>query len=275
VRDQDNQTISRADVNDSAAQRSRPPQLLPGSDAAAAYRLIYGRVDALLRGRADVAELTVPACPAWTVRQTLAHLAGVAQDIVSLNLEGGATDSWTQAQLDRLDGNSIDELLDLWGQMIDPVTTMLGQAPEGPAGQTVFDALTHEHDIRGALGEPGFRTSDPVFAVAGEFFTTVLDRIIRQTEPPTGVQLSIPIRQAGLTALRLMTPTMGSVQLGDPNTTTDHLTLDVADFEALRAFGGRRSLRQLLALPWHGDPTNLLPAFSNHAIRPPNDDLVE
>jgi hypothetical protein len=275
VQDQDNRTISQADVIDLEGQHSRAPQLLPSFDAAAAYRLVYGRIDALLRGRADVAELTVPACPAWTVRQTLAHLAGVAQDIVSLNLQGGATDLWTQAQVDRLGGNSIDELLDLWGQMIGPVTARLGQAPEGPAGQTVFDALTHEHDIRSALGEPAFRTRDPAFAVAGGFLTTMLDAIIRQTELPAAVQLIIPTRHAGLPALRLMTPTMGSLQLGDPDTATDQLILEVSDFEALRAFGGRRSVRQLLALPWQGDPTNLLRAFGNHAIRPPNDDLVE
>jgi hypothetical protein len=41
-------------------------------------------------------------------------------------------------------------------------------------------------------------------------------------------------------------------------------------------------MRQLLALPWHGDPTNLLPAFThllaaaiNDGIRPPDDDLIE
>jgi hypothetical protein len=83
----------------------------------------------LSAARADVAELTVPACPAWTIRQTVAHLAGLAQDIVSLNMENKGAGSWTQAQVDRLDGHGIDELLDLWGQVIDPVTTMLALAP--------------------------------------------------------------------------------------------------------------------------------------------------
>ncbi|AKN16975.1 hypothetical protein MHAE_01595 [Mycobacterium haemophilum DSM 44634] len=241
-------------------QRDRTPRLLPTSDAAAAYRLVYGRVDALLRGRAEIAEFAVPACPAWTVRQTVAHLAGVAHDIISLNLEAVGTDSWTQAQVDRLGGNNIDELLDLWGQTIDPVTARLGLGPKGSECQLVFDALTHEHDIRGALCKPYSRTGDLPFEVTMGFLTTTGDQIIRQT---------------GLPALRLITPTIGSVQLGDPHTAQSHVTLSVSDFEALRAFGGRRSVRQLLALPWQGDPTNLLPVFSNNAIRPPNDDLVE
>jgi hypothetical protein len=85
-----------------------------------------------------------------------------------------------------------------------------------------------------------------------------------------------------LPALRLVTPTIGSVQLGNPHAARGQIALNICDFEALRAFGGRRSIRQVLALPWHGEPTNLLPAFthllpafSNDGIRPPNDDLVE
>ena len=265
VQDHDDQPIGRAGVDEFGTGSGRPPRLLPIADAALAYRLIYRRVDALLRGRAEVAELPVPACPAWTVRQTVAHLVGIAQDIVSLNMEEKAGDSWTQAQIDRLGVQSIDELLDLWGQLIDPVTTRL--AHEASACQLVFDALTHEHDIRGALSEPGSRTGDLAFEVALGFSTMMGDQFIRH---------------AGLAALRLLTPTVGSVQLGDPHTASGRVALSISDFEALRALGGRRSVRQLLALPWHGDPTHLLPAFthllpafSNGGMRPPTDDLVE
>lgn len=246
---------------------SRLPQLPSISDAATAYRLIHGRVDALVRSRAKVTELRVPACPTWSIRQTVAHLVGVAQDIVSLNMEQKAAESWTQAQVDRLDRHSLDDLLDLWGQMVGPVTTTLALAPEASASQLVFDTLTHEHDIRGALSEPGCRTGDLAFEVAMAFVATMGDQFIRQ---------------AGLPTLRLVTPTNASVQLGDPHAERDQLALEISDFEALRAFGGRRSIRQLLALPWHGDPTDLLPAFtdllpafSNEGIRPPDDDLVE
>jgi hypothetical protein len=140
-------------------------------------------------------------------------------------------------------------------------------ALQASACQLVFDTLTHEHDIRGALGEPGSRTGDLGFKVALGFSTTVGDQFIRH---------------AGLPSLRLITPTIGSVQLGDPHTARGQVALDISDFEALRALGGRRSIRQLLALPWHGDPTHLLPAFThllpaftNDGIRPPNDDLLE
>lgn len=239
---------------------ARAPQLQSIADAASAYRLIYRRLDALLRGRAEVAELAVPACPAWTIRQTVAHLAGIAQDIVCLNMQGMGSDSWTLDQTSRLGEHSTDELLDLWGQMIDPVTARLTQAPQASASQLVFDTLTHEHDIRGALREPGDRTGDPTYEVALGFLTTMGDLINRHAELP---------------ALQLTTSTLRSVQLGDPDGACGQLALDISDFEALRALGGRRSVRQLLALPWQGDPTLLLPAFTNNGIRPPSDDLLE
>ena len=243
------------------------PQLVPISDAGAAYRLICERVDALVRGRDGIAELAVPACPGWSVRQVVAHLAGVAQDVVALNLERKGTGPWADAQVARLGGHSIDDLLDLWGQSLDSVSANLAFASDAGVCQLVFDTLTHEHDIRGALSEPGSRAGDLAFKAALGFVTTMGDRFIRQ---------------AGLPALRLSTPTIGSVQLGDPQTALGHLALSISDFEALRAFGGRRSVAQLLALPWDGDPTDLmpaftdvLPAFTNDGLRPPTHDLIE
>jgi hypothetical protein len=197
----------------------------------------------------------------------VAHLAGVAQDIVSLNLKDKGTGPWADAQVERLDGREVDDLLDLWGQLLDPVAANLALASDAGVCQLVFDTLNHEHDIRGALGEPGSRAGDLAFKAALGFMTT------------TGKQF---IRQAQLPAFRLSTPTIGSVQLGDPHTSRGHVALSLSDFEALRAFGGRRSVTQLLALPWDGDPTNLmpaftdvLPAFTNGGLRPPTDDLVE
>lgn len=182
------------------ARCPRSPQLLPTADAVAAYRLIQQRVDALVRGRRDVAELTVPACPAWTIRQAIAHLAGVAEDIASLNLEAKGSDAWARAQVERLGASSMDDLLDLWGQLVDRVTATLELAPQASVCQLVVDTLSHEHDIRGAVNEPGSRAGDPACAPALAFITIMGDQFIRR---------------AGLPALQLTTPTTGPVQLGD------------------------------------------------------------
>lgn len=230
------------------------------TDVAGAYRTVQSRVDALLRGRADVADVNVPACPLWSVHQTVRHLAGTAQDIASVNLQGAGTDPWTQAQIDRLADHSLDELLDLWAETTGAVADVLAQGPKLVGAQAVFDALTHEHDICGALGEPGLRTQDPAFEGAAGFLTAMLDRAIRRTALP---------------ALQLTTPTTGTTRLGDPSSAPGQIAIEMTDFEALRAFGGRRSNRQLWALPWQGDPEKLLPIFDRSALRPPADDLVE
>lgn len=256
----------RMDRSDGEGNGSAP-LLLPISDASAAYQLIVERVDALVRGRVGIADLAVPACPGWNIRQVVAHLTGVAQDIVALNLEEKGTGPWADAQVARLGGHDIDDLLDMWRQSLDVVRANLAFASDAGVCQLVFDTLTHEHDIRGALGERSSRAGDLAFKAALGFVTTMGDQFIRRAQLP---------------ALWLSTPTIGCVQLGDPHTARGHVALKVSDFEALRTFGGRRSVGQLLELPWDGDPTTLmpiftdvLPAFTNGGLRPPADDLIE
>lgn len=258
---------SSSGEGDVGARLGHSPALLPVGEASAVYQLVFERVDALVHGRAGIADLAVPACPGWNIQQVVAHLAGVAQDIVALNLEDKGTSPWADAQVARLGAHSVDDSLDLWRECLDEVRTNLRFASDAGVCQLVFDALTHEHDIRGALGEPGSRAGDPAVKAALGFVTTMGDQFIRQAQLP---------------ALRLSTPSIGCVQLGDPHTARGLVVLNVSDFEALRSFGGRRSIGQLLALPWDGDPTNLmpvftdvLPAFTNGGLRPPADDLIE
>ncbi|BBY19927.1 maleylpyruvate isomerase N-terminal domain-containing protein [Mycobacterium stomatepiae] len=234
--------------------------LRSGADAAAAYRTVQGRVDALLRGRVGECERSVPACPQWSIRQTVCHLAGTAQDLVGTNLDNAGTDEWTRAQLDRLGDHTLDAVLDLWATATETVAEFLANSPKLVGAQSVLDALTHEHDIRGALGEPGSRTADPAFAVAVGFLTTMTDRTIRRNAHP---------------CLQLTTPTTGTTQLGDAAKAPAQVAVELSDFEALRAFGGRRSHRQLSALPWDGDAAPLLPVFETAVVRPPAGDLVE
>lgn len=236
------------------------PRLRSSAENAYAYRTVQRRVDALIRGRADLADLAVAACPEWSVHHTVCHLAGTAQDLVSHNLQNVGTDAWTSAQIGRMAIFSADEVLDLWAETAILVARQFEQSPKLYGAQVVFDALTHEHDIRDAIGEPRRRVEDPDFAVAVGYLTTMLDRAIRR---------------AALPSLRLTTPTVGAVQLGDPNRAPAHIAIDLADFELLRAFGGRRSMRQLLALPWQGDAHDLLPIFNTAFVRPPVNDLRE
>jgi uncharacterized protein (TIGR03083 family) len=132
------------------------------TDYESAYRELRLRVIDLLRDRPDgVLEQIAPATPQWRVRDIVAHLGGVCDDIAHGNMDGVATDPWTQAQVNKRREWSFDRVLDDWSEQASVVEPMLNGIGE-PIGQMVFDAWTHEQDVRGALGEPGAREGDAV-----------------------------------------------------------------------------------------------------------------
>ncbi len=226
-------------------------------EAAEAYRFVQRRVTELLREHGGDGETAVPACPEWNVRQALAHLCGAAEDVAALNLDGVGTDPWTAAQVDRHEGDSVEQLLDLWEEATGQVASLLPHAPAISANQLVFDAVTHEHDIRGALAVPGATSGDLPLLVALGFMTPSLDALIRTRSFPS---------------LRLETDD-GTWQLGDPSTAPSQLTLRVSPFDAVRMLGGRRSLGQLRAATWGGDPEPLFAMFDTSPVRPSGIDL--
>ena len=204
------------------------------ADCAAAYREIRARVRELVRA-ADPTSLDAlaPATPEWRVRDILAHVSGVNTDIVNGNLNGVASDAWTDAQVAARRDWTVEELLDEWetnGSVVEANAAILGSS----AGQWVYDACTHEHDIRHALGAPGARDSEAV-ALAFAWGTTVLgDGLDRQGAPG----LVIETDDGGTT-----------VGTGEPRA-----TVTVGRFELIRAMTGRRSVAQMEAYGWDGPP---------------------
>jgi uncharacterized protein (TIGR03083 family) len=204
------------------------------ADCAAAYRELRTRVSTLVRD-ADPAALDAiaPATPEWRVRDILAHLSGVNTDIVNGKLDGVATDAWTDAQVETRRDWPVDEILAEWetnGSAVEANAAMLGSA----AGQWVYDACTHEHDIRTALGSPGGRDSNAV-AIAFEWGTDMLAR---------------GLDGLGAPGLLLQTEIGGkAVGAGEPRT-----RVRVDRFEVIRAMTGRRSVAQMEAYGWEGPP---------------------
>jgi uncharacterized protein (TIGR03083 family) len=141
------------------------------TDYESTYRELRLRVTELLCDRPDdVLEQVAPATPEWRVRDIVAHLGGVCDDIAHGNMNGVATDRWTQAQVDKRRGWPFDQVLDDWSEhasVVEPMLNGIGQ----PIGQMVFDAWTHEQDVRGALGEPGARDGAAA-DIAWEWFVT-------------------------------------------------------------------------------------------------------
>ncbi len=203
------------------------PESLASIDVGRAYRDLRERVSALVAELdEDGWERTVPHCPDWTIRQTLAHMAGVVDDAINQNMAGVATAAWTQAQVDNRAGRTGPEIIDEWNAyapFVEAVATQRGMA----ISQLLFDAATHEHDLRHALATPGHRESTAV-AVATGFVARQLAQL------PGGSPVRIVID--------------GSEVSGDE--TADTPVLTATAFDVIRCFGSRRSRAQVEALDW-------------------------
>ena len=128
------------------------------------------------------------------------------------------------------------------GRAAGPLAATNGVEP--PLG----DIVSHEHDIRAALGCPGARDSAAVWDTA--------DRLLAMLTTP------LPMRV--------------TVEDGDYRSGPDgepEICLRTTRFEALRWRTGRRSRTQMAALDWSGDPTPVLDQL--YIFGPATFDLVE
>lgn len=198
----------------------------------------------------------VPTCPAWTVKDVLAHVAGIPADILAGRLDGAATDAWTAAQVDARRGNSIEEIVADWqetGPQIDAMFDSFGRTGE----QLLTDLTTHEHDMRHALGRPGGRDAAVLDTAVGFLVEMGLDSALSDR---------------GLGPLEVKADHL-SWTIGSDGPPTDSLT--TTRFELLRAATGRRSAAQVKAMGWSDDPERYLPAFEASIFTLSPTDIVE
>jgi hypothetical protein len=198
---------------------------------AEAYRALRVRVRDVVEATDDDAmRRVVPATPDWRALDVLAHLVGVSDDVVNGRLDGIASDAWTQAQVDTRADRSAAELLAEWDAVGPQFEALLAAAPAEIAGQALFDAATHEHDLRNALGAPGARDSDAV---------------------DTGWEWIVDARtRAGAHAMCFVVD--GAEQ---PSGVGDVVArIEASRFELFRAVSGRRTPDEIAAYGWDRDP---------------------
>ena len=177
--------------------------------------------DALLNGLpADVAR-PVPACPGWDVHDVVAHLVGVVEDALAGRLSGPPAPEQTAAQVARSRQTSLAELLDTWAAIADDFEAVVGELQIWPAA---VDVVTHDLDVRAAIGHRGGRDAPEVRTVAEQL---VADR---RTVPPLCFDL-------------------GDVELVTVGGAPEHRVRTSA-FEITRICLGRRSVAQVLAMDW-------------------------
>lgn len=195
------------------------------------YRSSRNRLTSLL-GSIETAdwETPVPACPGWRVRDVLAHLVGVIEDAAAGRISGPPDASQTADEVDRHRSDDPAELLGRWAMLAPPFESSISDGTRWPA---FIDVLSHEHDIRGALGITGERDHPDLLRVAALLTNGLPDEleVVLDTEPDDG--LDTGLEHEGDGTIRLHT----------------------TSFEFFRLRLGRRSRSQVAGLAWTADPT--------------------
>jgi uncharacterized protein (TIGR03083 family) len=228
---------------------SEPPdpandRMPSGEEMLRAYLDAANRFIAAVRQAGEPAAATpVPACPAWNVRDMLAHVTSVAR-LSAFSLPWGddpqvTVDREVAARADRTLAGIADE----WQGLLPAVEKKF--AGNGP-GPLVVDVVIHEHDLRAALG-PAYR------------------------DHAAGLDAALPatvawVRYLGLVGdpgIVLRTPT-SRVLFGGPAVGCEVVVPD--DWELLRLLGVRRSAEQLEAHPCTGDRSLLYAVTSRYPL---------
>ena len=205
------------------------------------YLSVVDRVAELARQAGPSLDRPVEACPAWTVRQVVGHLAGLAQDWVSGNLDGYGSPAWAAAQVDRFEGAELDYVLAAWSEAAEQFAS-LGESPIGgtPAMWSFGDAVVHEADIRPVVA-PGTRVPE-------DAMTLGLKAAIARWRAELGAARTPP--------LDVSASDMRTWRIGEHD--AEAATVTTTGYELFRALYGRRSRSQVEAWEWSVDPAQYL-----------------
>jgi uncharacterized protein (TIGR03083 family) len=201
----------------------------------AEYAAVRDRVVAVVRG-IDSATV-VPACPAWRVKDVVGHLTGLCEDWVDHRLDGYASDEWTAAQVRRFAASTLDEVLDRWYRASEHFARLGDDPVMGPPARWAFgDAITHEADIRGAVGAERVPHEAVVVALKGS--------VARWREV---------LARARTPALLLRASDAREWWLRSADD-SDVTVVEAPAYDFFRALTGRRSTAQMEKWQWSGDP---------------------
>lgn len=186
------------------------------------------------------AQRRVPACPAWTIADLLAHLSGLAGGYGTGRVPDGDRQAWLDGFVAERSGRELGQIMAEWDGVGPLLEQEIATRPER-RWPLVYDVIAHEHDLRGALGRPGARV--------GTTIRLGLELGLRITANDLG--------RYDLPALRVVAEGMNLVAGDGP----PELTLEASAFEAFRLLGSRRTLAEMRAAAFAGDVDRYLPGL--------------
>jgi len=203
---------------------------------AATYRQARARMTHLFGSlAAEQVQQLVPATPAWTVHDVLAHLTGGAVDAVGDRLDGAPSAEWSQRHVDERRHRTIGELLDEWDEIAPAIESMLTDDMM-LRPNIVADTVCHECDLREALGLA------PLDRVYWQPFLDVMMGHLRHR-----------LRGDATVIIRDQHGEQWMCGTGEPTT-----LLRADGYELLRAAYSRRSQRQIASWNWTPAPSEAL-----------------
>ena len=217
-------------------------------DLGAAYGESRKRLSAVVAATESPSAVAVPACPGWSVHDVVSHLVAVIEDVFAGRLTGPPDEAVTAEQVSRRKGRPTDEVLAEWEALSPGMEELLAGVAIWPAA---LDVLSHEHDVRGALGDSGARDLPIIPAAAAQLLTWF--------EPPVALTVN------------MMDQTYEHRSNG--GNVEPVLELQTSPYEWFRLRMGRRSRRQLAAMAWTSDPGRLLDSLT--VFGPSTLDIIE
>ena len=195
----------------------------------------------------------VPATAAWSVRDVVSHLVGIAADLNAGRFGPNDGDAWTANQVATRQASSIEDLADEWeleALQFEEGLRLLGY---GIGSHYLGDLLQHASDIRSTIHAE--RIADDLgLAVALDFYLDSLHE-------------SLTVAGSGSVVMEVEGE---EFVLGPGN---PHARLVADRFEVFRCLGGRRSEGQIRALHWQGDVDRFVPLLGRYPL--PHTDIVD
>ena len=217
------------------------------ADCGALYRAKRRELLALARTLGgDELATNVPATPAWSVHDVVAHLVGITADLNALRFDVADADAWTERQVAERRGATVADLEREWEAEADRFEEGLRLLGYELGSHYVGDLLQHTQDVRSALGREPI-ADDEALAVALDFY---VDHFSQALVASGGGAVEVRTGDESWTA------GAGAIVA----------TVEAGRLELFRAFGGRRSDAGVRALSWTGDVQRVLPHVSAYPM---------